>query len=69
MDILYEILHGYIKECKYITMSKMWFLVEDKIFHNVFEDKPIKRHIAKNKPSKYMPTINHMTLQEGIVIK
>jgi hypothetical protein len=38
--------------------------------HNVFEDKPTKWRIAKQKPSKYKnPQLIHMTLQEGLVIK
>jgi hypothetical protein len=39
----------------------MWFLLEEGRFHNVFEDKPAKWSIAKNKkkkPSKYTPTTN-----------
>jgi hypothetical protein len=33
------ILHDYVKQCKYITMLKMWFLLEEERFHNVFYDK------------------------------
>ncbi len=52
---IYMILHGYVKQCKYVTMYKMWILLEEARFHNVFEDKPAKWPIAKTKPSQYPP--------------
>ncbi len=61
-----------IKQCKYITMWKMWFLLEEGRFHNVFEDKPAKWPIAKKKKKNHQniqPQLIHMTLQEGLIIK
>jgi hypothetical protein len=36
----------------------MLFLLEEGRFHNVFDDKPAKRPIAKKQISKYTPTTN-----------
>jgi hypothetical protein len=49
----------------------MLFLLEEGRFHNVFDDKPAKWPIAKKLKNtmKYTPTLIHMTLQEGLVIK
>jgi hypothetical protein len=39
-------------------------------FHSVFDDRPIKRPIAKQKPHQNMvPKLINMDLQEGMVIK
>ncbi len=48
------ILHGYAKKCKYITV-----LLEERRFHDVFDDK-LKGPIAKKEKnsSKYTPTTN-----------
>jgi hypothetical protein len=54
---IYLILHSYVKQCTYITMWKIWFLLEEgERFHNVCEDKP--DNITKRKSSKYTPTTN-----------
>jgi hypothetical protein len=59
------IFRDYVKKCK-----KLWFLLEEGRFHNVFKDKPAKWPIAKKKPSKYKnPQLIHMALQEGLVIE
>jgi len=44
------ILHGYVKQCK-----KLWFLLKEGRFHNVFEDKPAKRPIAKKNHENIHP--------------
>jgi hypothetical protein len=46
---IYLILHGYVKQYKYI---KMLFLPEEGRFHNAFEDKPAKWPIAKKETTK-----------------
>jgi hypothetical protein len=43
------ILHGYVRKCKYKKLYKMWFLLEEGRFYNVFDDKPSKWPIAKKK--------------------
>jgi len=47
----------------------MWFLLEERRFHNVFDDKPAKWPIAKKNYQDIHPQLNHMTLQESMVIK
>jgi hypothetical protein len=39
-------------------MLKMWFLLEEGIFHNIFDDKLAKWPVVKKKPSKYTPATN-----------
>jgi hypothetical protein len=36
----------------------MWILLEERRFHNVFEDKVATWPITKKKSSKYTPTTN-----------
>jgi hypothetical protein len=55
------ILHGYVKQCKYKTILKIWFLLEDGRIHNVFDDKPAKWPIVKkikNQSIQCTPTTN-----------
>jgi pentatricopeptide repeat protein len=66
------ILHGYVKQCKYKKIWKIWFLLEDGKIHNVFDDKPTKWPIVRKikiKVYNVHPQLIHMALQEGIVIK
>jgi len=59
------ILHGYVKQCKYITMLKNVNLItRGGEISYVFEDKPAKWPIAKKKKNhqNIHPQLLHMTL-------
>jgi hypothetical protein len=61
---IYIFLCELIKQCK-----KLLFLLEEGKFHNVFDDKPAKRPIAKRKYQNIHLQLIYMTLQEGMIIK
>jgi hypothetical protein len=46
------ILHGYVKKCNYKKLYKMWFLLEEGRFYNIFDDKPSNDLLQNKKTIK-----------------
>lgn len=62
------VLHGHVKHYKCKTIFKMWFLLGEGGFHNVFYDRPTKWPLPKKNLRNMHPQLINMELQKGIVI-
>jgi hypothetical protein len=49
------ILHHYVKQCKYKTLWKKWFLLKEGRSHNVFDDRPIKWPVVEKNHQNMHP--------------